>query len=80
MNGTTAIQQNLTPVLQISGTDYNVVPIYGTMSSACCWGDASGIENVINYWANSTIIKITKKNEKFKFLKNESVFINILAK
>ena len=39
------------PVLQISGSADQVVPVDGSMSTAGGWGGAPNIETVIGYWA-----------------------------
>ena len=42
---------NKVPVLQISGTNDQVVPMDGSMSSAGGWGGAPDIQTIINYWS-----------------------------
>tara|TARA_Y100000739_G_C20578204_1_gene451397 strand:- start:199 stop:1098 length:900 start_codon:yes stop_codon:yes gene_type:complete len=43
---------NKIPIMQISGTDDEVVPWDGTMSTAYGWGGAPHIIKVMDYWAN----------------------------
>lgn len=45
-------QSNKVPILQISGTNDNVVPMDGSMSSAGGWGGAPKIQDIISYWSN----------------------------